>query len=95
VPASRAFHLAPQFTPGPHFQAPLYRFPACGQEVGIVAPIVLATAREAIDEFARLAGAKTPFGSMNVLRDRAVVQSNFARAVLREDDRRLAAHGCR
>jgi indole-3-acetate monooxygenase len=80
VPASRAFHVAPQFTPGPHFQAPLYRFPACGQEVGIVAPIVLATAREAIDEFARLAGAKTPFGSMKVLRDRAVVQSNFARA---------------
>ena len=28
VPASRAFHVAPDFEPGPHFLGPLYRLPA-------------------------------------------------------------------
>jgi alkylation response protein AidB-like acyl-CoA dehydrogenase len=80
APASRTFHLTPQFTPGKHFQGPLYRFPAIGETAIIIAPVLLATARAAIDEFRQLAGAKTPLGSMKVLRDRGVVQSSLARA---------------
>ena len=80
VPASRTFHLTPAFTPGAHFQGPLYRFPAAAQTQIVIAPVLLALAREAIDEFVRLAGSKTPLGSMKTLRDRAVVQGSLARA---------------
>jgi alkylation response protein AidB-like acyl-CoA dehydrogenase len=80
VPASRTFPLKPEFTPGRHFQGPLYRFPGAAETQVIVAPVLLATARAAIDEFVQLAGGKTPFGSMKALRERAVVQGNVARA---------------
>jgi indole-3-acetate monooxygenase len=80
VPRSRTFPLMPQFTPGKHFQSALYRFPACGQTAAIVTPVLLACARAAIDEFKQLAGAKTPLGSMKLLRDRSVVQGQLARA---------------
>ena len=80
VPASRAFPLVPKFTPGRHFQSPLYKFPGCGETEVIVAPVILACARAAIEEFKELAGAKTPFGSMKLLRDRSIVQRDLARA---------------
>jgi len=80
VPASRTFRLNPEFTPGKHFQGPLYRFPAAAETQLIVAPVLLATARAAIDEFVQLAGAKMPLGSMKLLRDRSVVQGSVARA---------------
>jgi alkylation response protein AidB-like acyl-CoA dehydrogenase len=80
APASRTFPLTPQFTPGKHFQGPLYRFPAVGETAIIIAPVLLALARAAITEFTQLAGAKTPLGSMKLLRDRSVVQSSLARA---------------
>src|SRR5262245_11528464 len=80
IPASRTFQLTPQFTPGKHFQGALYRFPGIGEVGLIVAPVLLATARAAIEEFKQLAGGKTPLGSMKVLRDRSVVQSGLARA---------------
>jgi len=80
VPMARTFHLTPEFTPGAHFQGPLYRFPGAAETAVIVAPVALATARVAIDEFMKLAGSKTPLGSMKVLRDRSVVQTSVARA---------------
>lgn len=80
VPTARTFHLTPEFTPGTHFQGPLYRFPGAAETAVIVAPVALATARVAIDEFMKLAGSKTPLGSTKVLRDRSVVQTGVARA---------------
>jgi alkylation response protein AidB-like acyl-CoA dehydrogenase len=80
APLSRTFPLTPQFTPGKHFQGPLYRFPAVAETSIIIAPVLLALARTAIEEFKTLAGAKTPLGSMKLLRDRSVVQTNLARA---------------
>jgi alkylation response protein AidB-like acyl-CoA dehydrogenase len=80
VPASRTFRLMPDFTPGKHFHGPLYRFPGASETQVIIAPVLLALAREAIDELKRLAGGKTPLGSMKLLRDRAVVQASLARA---------------
>lgn len=85
VPASRAYVLAPAFTPGQHYQGPLYRFPAVSAVTIIGAPPMLAIARGAIDEVLALAGGKTPMGSMKTLRDRAVAQATIgeAEAILR------------
>src|SRR5262245_30067928 len=80
VPKSRTFAFSPAFTPGKHFQDPLYKFPAAGETVVIIAPVLLACARAAINEFKQLAGAKMPLGSMKLLRDRSVVQSTLGRA---------------
>lgn len=80
VPASRSFHLAPAFTPGKHFGGPLYRFPGAAETQIIITPVLLALARVAIDEFMQLAVRKSPFGSMKLLRDRAVVQATLARS---------------
>jgi indole-3-acetate monooxygenase len=77
---SRTIRLTPEFTPGTHYQGALYRFPAAAQTELIVAPILLAIARSAIDEFLTLAREKTPFGSTKLLRDRPGVQSTLARA---------------
>ena len=80
VPASRTFRLVPEFTPGQHYGGPLYRFPGIAEAAVIVAPVLLAIARGAIDEFLQLARAKTPFGSTKLLRDRPIVQTSLARA---------------
>jgi alkylation response protein AidB-like acyl-CoA dehydrogenase len=80
VPRSRSFPMAPEFEPGPHFRGPLYRFPAMGQVGLIIAPILLAIARAAIDELRELATRKTPFGSLKTLREKNSVQTNLARA---------------
>jgi alkylation response protein AidB-like acyl-CoA dehydrogenase len=80
VPAARTFPLAPEFEPGPHYQGPLYRFPAMGQTVTLIAPVALAVAREAIEELRDLAQRKTAFGFNKALRERAVVQAALAEA---------------
>lgn len=80
VPKSRSFHVTPDFTPGRHFQGSLYRFPAATETQVIIAPVLMALARVAIDEFMQLASKKSPFGSMKLLRDRAVVQESVARS---------------
>jgi alkylation response protein AidB-like acyl-CoA dehydrogenase len=80
VPASRTFRLVPEFTPGKHYGGALYRFPGIAEAAVIVAPVLLAIARGALDEFLQLARGKTPFGSTKLLRDRSVVQATIARA---------------
>lgn len=80
VPVSRTFRLLPDFTPGRHYQGPLYRFPGIAEASVIVAPVLLAIARGALDAFMDLAQQKTPFGSMKLLRERASVQGALARA---------------
>lgn len=80
VPAQRAYALAPEFEPNPHFRGPLYRFPVIGQTATIAAPVALGVAREAIDALRELAQGKTPFGTMKLLRDRVSVQAELARA---------------
>jgi alkylation response protein AidB-like acyl-CoA dehydrogenase len=80
VPSSRTFSLGPEFQPGPHFQGPLYRFPGMAQVGLIIAPVLLAMGRGAIDELRALAASKTPFGSTKSMRDRVHVQATLARA---------------
>src|SRR5262245_14763167 len=80
VPASRTFRLVPAFTPSTHYGGALYRFPGIAEAAVIVAPVLLAIARGAIDEFLQLARGKTPFGSTKLLRDRPTVQATVARA---------------
>ncbi|HEX6051416.1 MAG TPA: acyl-CoA dehydrogenase family protein [Gemmatimonadaceae bacterium] len=80
VPAHRTFRNVPEFTPGRHFTAPLYRFPAAGIITLFTGAVQLATARNAISELRELAQKKTPFGSMKTLRDRGTAQSSLANA---------------
>jgi alkylation response protein AidB-like acyl-CoA dehydrogenase len=62
------------------FDAPTYRFPVLPFLALTIAPIPLGIARRAIDELIELAGGKTPMGSVNKLRDRALVQYEIAKA---------------
>jgi alkylation response protein AidB-like acyl-CoA dehydrogenase len=80
VPASRAFHVTPEFNRAAQFQGPLYRLPALASVSLVIAPVALAIGRGAIDELRNLAGRKTPVGSMKTLRDRAAAQSALADA---------------
>jgi alkylation response protein AidB-like acyl-CoA dehydrogenase len=80
VPAAMAFHLAPDFAPPAQYHGPLYRFPAIGSVIAVVAPIALAVARAAIDEVRALAARKTPMGSTRLMRDRVAVQVAVADA---------------
>src|SRR5947207_2814284 len=70
VPVQRTYPLVPEFVPGSHYQGPLYRLPAMGYIAATFPPIVLALARQAIDEVTALAQSKTPFGAATVLRER-------------------------
>jgi alkylation response protein AidB-like acyl-CoA dehydrogenase len=80
VPSHRTFPFIPEFKPGTHFQGPLYRFPLIGIVAGAIPPVVLASARQAVDEVLRLACEKTPFGSGTLLRERASTQAKLAQA---------------
>jgi alkylation response protein AidB-like acyl-CoA dehydrogenase len=80
VPASRTYRLVPEYERGAHFQGPLYRFPAMGQVGLIITPVLLATARGALDELHELAERKTPFGGTKTLREKHAVQAAVARA---------------
>ncbi len=59
---------------------PNYRFPTLGFLALTIAPIPLGIARRAIDELVALASAKTPMGSFNKLRDKAITQVEIAKA---------------
>ena len=80
VPTARTCPFAPEFEPGAHHQAPLYRFPGVGAAAFLIAPVSLAVARGAISEVKELAQRKTSLGFNRPLRDRGVVQVAVARA---------------
>lgn len=80
VPAHRTFPLAPVFTPGRHFQGPLYRYPAPPIIALFSASVELATARNAITALRTLALKKTPFGSMKSISERGTAQTILADA---------------
>lgn len=77
VPDDRALGL---LSSSVRVDGPMYRFPVLGFLALSIAPIPLGIARRAIDELLLLAGAKTPMGSANKLRERAVVQYEIAQA---------------
>jgi indole-3-acetate monooxygenase len=80
VPAHRTFPMTPGLKPGRHFQGPLYRFPAVPIVALFSVGVLTAAARGAITELKELAGKKTPFGTMKMMRDRATVQTTLAEA---------------
>lgn len=79
VPVSRTFPWTPAFQPGSHYRGPLYRISAMAALGSSLAPVPLAVARAALDEFRALASAKTPYGSTRTLAQRPVVQAALAR----------------
>jgi indole-3-acetate monooxygenase len=80
VPASRTFPLMPEFEPNPHYSGPLYRFPGMAAVIMVIAPVPLAVARGAVNEFRELARRKSAFGFTTSLSQRAPVQATLARA---------------
>ncbi len=76
VPSHRIFDLtgAPMTSEAPA------RFPIYGLLAAGIGAVCLGIARSAIDQFADLAGAKTPTGSKRRLADRGAVQEAVARA---------------
>ena len=61
---------------------PLYAFPFIGNFAVAKAAVALGIARHAIETLKELALAKTPTGQTSLLRERSVVQSDLARAVV-------------
>lgn len=93
VPDHHLFPLIPEFTPGKNYKGPLYRFPAAGANICcLLAPVSLAVARNAINEFKELATKKTPLGSMVTLRERGVMQRKLARAEALVQSSRIYLH---
>ncbi len=80
VPTRRTWPLQPTFVPGSHFEGPLYRYPSLGEGIVVLAPVALGVARQAIDEFKRLALGKTPFMSTTSLSRRPVAQVALGKA---------------
>jgi len=80
VPQARTFPLVPEFTPGAHYQGPLYQFSAMGNVAATFPLVVLAIARQALDAVYTLAQGKTPFASTTLLRERATAQVKLAQA---------------
>jgi alkylation response protein AidB-like acyl-CoA dehydrogenase len=80
VPTARTFPLVPEFTPGSHYQGPLYRFPLVGIVASNLPPLLLAVARRAIEEVTALAQGKVPVAASTVLRERASAQAKLAQA---------------
>jgi alkylation response protein AidB-like acyl-CoA dehydrogenase len=77
VPEERSFSLG---SDPPYQAAPLYLIPQTALFPCCLAAVPLGIARGAIDALVELAGAKTPTGSQSLLRDRAAVQADVARA---------------
>ena len=80
VPTARTFPIAPNFTPGSHYRGPLYRFPVIGIVGSNLPPLLLAVARNAIEEVSALAQGKVPVARSTPLRERASAQAKLARA---------------
>ena len=80
VPTARTFPIAPDFTPGSHYRGPLYRFPVIGIVGSNLPPLLLAVARNAIEEVSALAQGKVPVARSTPLRERASAQAKLARA---------------
>jgi alkylation response protein AidB-like acyl-CoA dehydrogenase len=80
VPRARTFPFVPEFTPGSHYQGPLYRFPLIGIVASNMPPLLLAVARRAIEEVSALAQGKVPVAASTLLRERASAQAKLARA---------------
>jgi indole-3-acetate monooxygenase len=80
VPTTRTFPFVPEYTPGSHYQSPLYRFPTVGTVATNLSPLLLAVARQAIDQVVTLARDKVPVVSSMSLRERASTQAAVARA---------------
>jgi alkylation response protein AidB-like acyl-CoA dehydrogenase len=80
VPQARTFPLVPEFTPGAHYQGPLYQVSVMGNLAATFPPIVLAIARQALDAVYAIAQGKTPFASTTLLRERTTAQVKLAQA---------------
>jgi alkylation response protein AidB-like acyl-CoA dehydrogenase len=80
VPQARTFPLEPAFTPGSHYRGPLYQFSAMGNIASTFPLVVLAMARQALNEVYTLAQGKIPFASTTVLRERGTAQVKLAQA---------------
>jgi alkylation response protein AidB-like acyl-CoA dehydrogenase len=80
VPRARTFPFVPEFTPGSHYQGPLYRFPLIGIVASNLSPLVLAVARRAIEEVSALAQGKVPVAARASLRERSSAQAKLAQA---------------
>ncbi len=80
VPWARTYALVPAFDPVSHYQGPLYRFPMIGVIAATNPLVMLAMAREAINELLALAQGKTPFVSTTLLRERPSAQARVAQA---------------
>jgi alkylation response protein AidB-like acyl-CoA dehydrogenase len=80
VPWARTYALVPAFDPVSHYQGPLYRFPMIGVIAATNPLVMLAMAREAINELLALAQGKTPFVSTTLLRERPSAQARIAQA---------------
>ncbi len=93
VPDHLFFPLVPEYQPARHFEGPLYRFPSAGANIAsLLAPVVLAVARNAINELKALAEKKTPLGSSVPIRDRGVVQRKLGRAEALVQSSRVFLH---
>jgi len=93
VPDHRLFALTPEFNPNPHFEGPLYRFPAAGANIAcLLAPVSLAVASNAINELKAIVDKKVPLGSMVPIRDRGVVQRKAGRAQALIQSARIYLH---
>lgn len=80
VPTTRTFPMVPEFEPGSHYRGPLYRISLMGDLTATLPLVLLAMARNAIDEVSMLAQGKTPFGSSTTLRQRGTAQVRLAQA---------------
>ena len=80
VPTARTFPIVPEFTPGSHYQGPLYQFPLVGIVASNLPPLVLAVARRALEEVSALAQGKVRVAASTVLRERASAQAKLAQA---------------
>ncbi len=77
VPVGRTASL---LTESPRETGPLYAFPPFGLLAASIAAVAIGIARGALDDLARIAGAKTPTLSTRRLAERAATQAGVARA---------------
>jgi alkylation response protein AidB-like acyl-CoA dehydrogenase len=82
IPESRAVPWVPLEKPGSAYEGPLYRL-TIWPAVAALVPPALGIARAAIEETIELVTKKTPAYTTKTLKDRAVVQSQLARAEAR------------